>query len=78
MSTQITVRLPDELVRSVDGLVAAGDARSRASVVEQALERYLRRVLAERDAAILAASTDDPDDLGALASWAAAQPVDLP
>ena len=74
---QITVRLPDELVRSVDDLVASGDARSRASVVEAALERHLRRVLAERDAAILAATVDDPDNLDALASWAATQPVDL-
>lgn len=77
MSTQITVRLPDDLVRSVDGLVASGDARSRASVVELALERHLRRVLAERDAAILAAAADDPDGLDALATWAATQPVGL-
>jgi len=74
---QITVRLPDDLVRSVDDLIASGDARSRASVVEQALERHLRRVLAERDAAILAATSDDPDDLDALAAWAATRPVDL-
>ncbi len=74
---QITVRLPDDLVRSVDDLVASGDARSRASVVEQALERHLRRVLAERDAAILAAAADGPGDLDALASWAATRPTGL-
>jgi len=74
MSTQITVRLPDDLVRSVDGLVASGDARSRASVVELALERHLRRVLAERDAAILAGVTA-PDSLDVLAQWATTQPV---
>jgi len=77
MTTQITVRLPDVLVRSLDDLVASGDMRSRASVVELALERHLRRVFAERDAAILAAAADDPDGLGTLASWAANQPMDL-
>ena len=70
MTTQITVRLPDELVAFTDQLVASGRARSRASVVERALERELRRALAERDAGILAGSEQD-DDLEALAAWAA-------
>jgi len=77
VTTQISVRLPDGLVHSVDALVAAGGARSRASVVEEALERHLRRTLAERDAAILAAADTDPDDLDALAAWAASQPTGL-
>jgi len=70
MTTQITVRLPDELVTFADQLVASGRARSRASVVERALERELRRALAERDVGILA-GTEQDDDLEALAAWAA-------
>ena len=72
MTTQITVRLPDELVTFADQLVASGRARSRASVVERALERELRRALAERDVGILA-GTEQDDDLEALAAWAARQ-----
>ena len=74
MSTQITVRLPDELVSLVDALVDAGRARSRASVVERALEREMRRELAARDVAILQGAPDD--DLDALAAWAQSRPVD--
>jgi len=75
MSTQITVRLPDELVGMVDGLVASGEARSRASVVERALERELRRVLMERDVAILRGEGGRPGDLDGLAEWAQRQPM---
>jgi Arc/MetJ-type ribon-helix-helix transcriptional regulator len=65
MSTQIAVRLPDDLVAFVDDLVSRGDAASRAAVVSGALERERRRKVAERDAVILAsAGTDtDPDRL---------------
>ena len=45
MSTQIAVRLPDDLVAFVDDLVRHGDAASRAAVVTQALERERRRKL---------------------------------
>jgi Arc/MetJ-type ribon-helix-helix transcriptional regulator len=76
MSTQITVRLPDELVGLVDDLVASGEARSRASVVERALERELRRVLVERDVAILRGGMGRPDDLDGLAAWAQHQRVE--
>ncbi len=61
MSKQITVRLPDDVVAFVDGLVSDGDATSRATVVTQALERERRRVVAARDAAILAQTGDDAD-----------------
>lgn len=74
MTVQITVRVSDELVAAVDALVQSGEARSRASVVERALERELRRRLAERDVAILT-STTEVDDLGDLAAWAATQRV---
>jgi Arc/MetJ-type ribon-helix-helix transcriptional regulator len=64
MSKQIAVRLPDELVEFVDGAVASGDAPSRASVVVRALERERRRVVAERDAEILARTGPDPELAG--------------
>jgi Arc/MetJ-type ribon-helix-helix transcriptional regulator len=74
MSTQIAVRLPDDLVAFVDDLVSHGDATSRAAVVSRALERERRRRVAERDAAILSAGKDT--DLDSLAEYAAATPMD--
>ena len=69
MSIQIAVRLPDEMVRHLDQLVAGGQAPSRASVVERALAREFRRLIAARDAAILAeAGADDMDNLAAYAA----------
>jgi Arc/MetJ-type ribon-helix-helix transcriptional regulator len=78
MTTQITVRLPDDLVRFADQLVASGRRSSRAHVVASALEREQRRVIAERDATIYAAleSTADPD-LDALATYGVRAAVDL-
>lgn len=51
MSTQIAVRLPDELVAWIDEQVAAGGG-SRAAVATRALRRYQRQVAAEKDAEI--------------------------
>lgn len=59
MTTQIAVRLPDDVVQELDSLVARGSAPSRASIIEQALRRELRRILAEQDLQILAQSGDD-------------------
>jgi Arc/MetJ-type ribon-helix-helix transcriptional regulator len=71
MSTQIAVRLPDDLVAFVDELVRHGDAPSRAAVVARALRRERRQAAAARDAAILA--TAEPDhDLDRLAEHATA------
>ncbi len=75
VSTQIAVRLPEELVEFIDRLVADGRAPSRAAVVSQALQRERRRELAARDAAILAAVAEN-DDLDALAAHAARTPLD--
>ncbi len=65
MSTQIAVRLPDEMVAFLDRAVAAGEAPSRAALVAAAVEREMRRLAAERDAQILGAqgAADDLDDL---------------
>lgn len=75
MSTQIAVRLPDELVEFVDELVRHGDAPSRAAVVTRALRRERRQAAATRDAAILA-RTEPDSDLNRLAEHAAALPMD--
>ena len=65
MSTQIAVRLPDEMVAFLDRAVAEGKAPSRAALVASAVEREMRRVLAEHDAETLRrqGSADDLDDL---------------
>jgi Arc/MetJ-type ribon-helix-helix transcriptional regulator len=65
MSTQIAVRLPDEMVAFLDRTVASGQASSRAAVVASAVEREMRRLLAEQDAHVLRrqGSRDDLDDL---------------
>lgn len=76
MSTQIAVRLPDELVRFLDDLVADGRATSRADVVTRALKRERRRAIAARDVAILTGLADDDDDLDDLAALAARTPLD--
>ena len=71
MSTQIAVRLPEELVAFVDRLVSDGRAPSRAAVVTRALHREV----AARDAAILAAAGASEDDMDALAEHAARIPL---
>lgn len=65
MSTQIAVRLPDEMVAFLDRVVASGKAPSRAALVAAAVEREMRRQAAEHDAQVLGADgpTDDLDDL---------------
>ncbi len=76
MSSQIAVRLPDDLVEFVDELIDSGASRSRAAVVRKALERERRRALAERDAAILAATGQD-QELAGLAEHAVSLPSAL-
>lgn len=68
MSTQITVRLPDDVVAYVDQLVQDG-APSRAAVVAQALKLYRMRLTSERDARILE-QTGDYDDFDGLSAAA--------
>lgn len=74
MSTQIAVRLPEDMVEFLDRLVAEGQATSRAAVIERALAREFRRQIAARDAAILAQAGEDPD-LDALADYSARVPL---
>lgn len=70
MTTQIAVRLADSMVVALDRLVASGRARSRASLVEAALERELRRLAAEDDAEALR-RVGAADDLDQLVEWTA-------
>jgi Arc/MetJ-type ribon-helix-helix transcriptional regulator len=49
MTTQIAVRLPDELVSRLDTLVPARHG-SRSEAVRQAIEAYLYRLACEQDA----------------------------
>ena len=74
MSKQIAIRLPDELVAFVDQIVESGRERSRAAVGTRALEREQRRMVAARDAEILAAAGPDPE-LAGLADYAAGLPI---
>jgi len=76
MSTQIAVRLPDEIVAFLDEEVREQHAPSRAAVVLRALERERRRQIAARDAAILANLGADTD-MDSLAGFAVTLPVDI-
>jgi Arc/MetJ-type ribon-helix-helix transcriptional regulator len=75
MSKQIAVRLADDLVEFIDEIVGSGEQRSRAAVVGRALERERRRMVAARDAEILAARGPDAE-LAGLAEHGARIPVD--
>lgn len=68
VTTQIAIRLPDEMVRFLDRSVARGRAPSRAALVAAAVEREMRRQAAQEDADIL--EQEGPaDDLDDLVSW---------
>ena len=71
MSTQIAIRLPEEMVAFLDRAVAEGRATSRAALVNSALEREMRRLLTEQDAVILG-RVGAGDDLDALVEWSVA------
>ena len=50
MTTQVAVRLPDELMRRLDSLVP-GTHESRSEAVRRSIELYLNRLACEQDAA---------------------------
>ncbi|HKG52151.1 MAG TPA: YlcI/YnfO family protein [Actinomycetales bacterium] len=75
MTTQIAVRLPDDLVELLDRLVRSGEAPSRDDIVMRALRRELRR---RRAIADLDRFGDDyADDLDALSSRASRTTLEL-
>lgn len=71
MTTQIAVRLPDEMVRFLDRSVASGKASSRAALVAVALEREMRLQAAQQDAQVLK-KQGTADDLDELVAWSVA------
>src|SRR4051812_21969054 len=75
MSKQIVVRLPDEVVNIIDR--KQRHVETRASLVLKALQRERRRLIAARDAAILANRTTADDDFKALAAGAATFELDI-
>ena len=68
MTTQIAVRLPDEMVEFLDRNVAAGRASSRAALVAVAVEREMRLQAGQRDVEILTAA-GPADDLDDVVTW---------
>jgi len=70
VSTQITVRLPDDVVAFLDDVVAAGQEPSRAALVTKALQREMRRWAALRDTELLR-EKGAADDLDELVAWTA-------
>ncbi|MGB2701966.1 MAG: YlcI/YnfO family protein [Candidatus Phosphoribacter baldrii] len=74
MSTQIAVRLPEDLVAFLDASVKSGVAPSRAALVARAVEREMRRQRAEGDVAVLR-SAGAADDLDDLVAWSAIRAV---
>jgi Arc/MetJ-type ribon-helix-helix transcriptional regulator len=68
VTTQIAVRLPDDLVTYVDQLVRDG-AGSRATVLTRALTMFRQHLTAERDARILE-ELGDYDDFDGLTAFA--------
>lgn len=72
MTTQIAVRLPDDLVEFLDKTVSHGDAPSRAAIVTEALEAERRRQAAIHDVRLLGEAGTE-DDLDDLVTWSARQ-----
>lgn len=77
MSKQIAVRLPDEVVDFIDREVDQRHVESRASFVLKALERERRRLIAARDAEILASLNTKSDDFDALAVHTSSFKLDI-
>lgn len=75
MSTQIAVRLPDDMVRFIDQLVERGRGSSRAAVIARALDRERRHETAVQDAAIYAQAGEDADMID-LVQHLSGQPMD--
>jgi hypothetical protein len=76
MTQQIAMRLPDELVDFVDGVVRAGGERSRGACGALARPPEPRGGVAARDAEILAGAGADAE-MDALARHAATTPLDI-
>lgn len=68
MGTQIAVKLPDDLVAALDGLVGRGAFTNRSLAVRHAIERLVRGDEHQRvDEAFVAGFTRHPEDEDELA-----------
>ena len=77
MSTQIAVRLPDELVAYVDQAVASGRVKSRAELVSRLIARDARRQRAEEDLQrLIEAGALEDDDALRMARATSGTPLD--
>jgi len=76
MTTQIAVRLPDDLVEYLDATVRAGGGTSRADIVARALARERRREIALREAIMVRDQGGYPD-LDGIVDFQAAHPLTL-
>lgn len=79
MTTQITVRLPDEEVEFIDRRVAAGQVPSRAAAVAEALRQMRRRLDQEEEIrTYLAVRTPEAEaELDAIVAATAHAPLDI-
>ncbi len=69
MSIQIAVRLPTQLVNSLDELVVSGAGRSRDSVIKRALLRELRYQRMLQEVEIFNSDMGTDEDLNSLARF---------
>lgn len=76
MTTQIAVRLPDDLVDYIDGLVEGREVKSRADFVARAIRREQRHRLALADAEIYRRLGEDPE-LMAIVEYQSKHPLKL-
>ena len=77
MTTQVAVRLPDDLAATLDAFIADGRVENRSSAIVGALRRELHRLLSERDIEILMKRGGDHDpELDAWVNVAAKTPFD--
>lgn len=70
MSTQMTIRVDDDLAAFVDSAAAAGEG-SRADVINNAIKREVRRRAAQRDAQIYGDLSEPASEEDAYSEWAA-------
>jgi len=78
MTTQITIRLPDDQVAFIDERVQAGDAPSRAAVVSATVAAAQRQAAIQHDVEILRnLGNPDPYGLADLAQYSATRPLDI-
>lgn len=76
MTTQIAVRLPDDLVEYIDGLIEGREVKSRAEFVARAIRREQRHRLALLDAEIYRRFGEDPE-LMAIVEYQSKHPLKL-